>query len=256
MLSGEIAMTYGLDQGADQYRHNLPAQLNWVDAASNGKPVTYLGQAILDPFGEQLTEFWNRSIQNVASLDGTAPRPGPTTTPNLMNPSGLLSADSGDPYVLADSGVVLAAPIVAHQGSMRLYYTGSKPWHLLDAVQQLYSDTWCPDWCAYTYFKPHQKGTLLITIGREGYKGSYPAGRASIVVGTVRVDKNAAPQLKHVYVDMHHLVRNGETSTIAIPVPKTPVRVEISIPNTIPPAVSGDPRHLGAQVGFQFKPSK
>ena len=59
---------------------------------------------------------------------------------------------------------------------MTLYHTGGKPWHLLDAVQQLYSDTWCPDWCAYTYFKPHQKGTLLISIGREGYNGSYPAG--------------------------------------------------------------------------------
>ena len=64
MLAGEISMTVGLDNGADQYRKNLPAQLNWVDARVHGQPVTYIGQAILDPFGEQLTEFWNRSIKH------------------------------------------------------------------------------------------------------------------------------------------------------------------------------------------------
>ena len=89
---------------------------------------------------------------------------------------------------------------------MTLYHTGGRPWHLLDAVQQLYSDTWCPSWCAYTYFKPHQKGTLLISIGREGYNGSYPAGKATIAVGTVRIDKNDSPRLGHTYVHIHHLV--------------------------------------------------
>jgi hypothetical protein len=254
MLAGEISMTVGLDNGADQYRANLPAQLNWVDAQVHGQPVTYVGQAVLDPFGEQLTEFWNRSIKHVTSLDGTAPGPGPTSTPNLVNPNGLLSDDSGDPYVLADSGVALAARPVARRGSMTLYHTGRRPWHLLYAVQQVDSDTWCPNWCTYTYFKPNQTGTLVITIGREGYSGSAPAGRATIRVGTVRIDAHSSAQLKHVYVKLHHLVENGKTSTIAIPVPRTPVRVEISIPNTIPPSAA-DRRNLGAQVGFGFKPT-
>ena len=255
MLAGEISMTVGLDNGADQYRKNLPAQLTWVDARVHGQPVTYVGQAILDPFGEQLTEFWNRSIKHVTSLDGTAPGPGPTSTPNLVNPEGLLSDDSGNPYVLADTGVVLDAPVVKRQGAMTLYYTGGKPWHLLDAVQQLYSDAWCPSWCAYTYFKPNQKGTLLISIGRKGYNGSYPAGQATISVGTVRIDKHDSPRLKDVYTEIHHVVKNGTSSVIAIPIKHTPVRVEVAIPNTIPPSAN-DPRHLGAQIGFVFKPSK
>ena len=221
----------------------------------HGQPVTYLGQAILDPFGEQLTEFWNRSIKHVASLDGTAPGPGPVSTPQLVNARGLLSDDSGNPYVLADSGVVLDAPIVKRQGSMTLYHTGTRPWHLVDAVQQVYQDTWCPDWCTYTYFKPGQKGTLLISIGRKGYNGSAPPAMAGIVVGTARIDRKGDLRLGNVYADIHRLIANGTSTTIAVPVARSPVRVEITIPNPIPPSAT-DPRSLGAQVGFAFKPSK
>jgi hypothetical protein len=257
MLSGEIAMTKGLDNGADQYRRNLPAQLNWVDSASGGQPVTYLGQAILDPFGEQLTEFWNRSIKHVMSLDGTAPGPGPTATPNLANTGGLLTNDPGTPYVLADQGVTLDAPVVARQGDMVLYHTGTRPWHLLQENQQVYSDAWCPTWCTFTYLKPGQKGTLYVDIGRKGYGGNAPAGQATLTVGTVKLDRNATPRLKSVTTTIHHVVANGSFTTLAIPVKQTPVRVVITIPSatTIPPS-STDPRHLGAQVGFRFKPAK
>ncbi len=254
MLAGEISMTKGIDVVADQYRGNLPAQLNWVDATVHGQPVTYLGQAVTSPYGEQLTEFWNRSIKHVTSLDGTAPGPGPTSTPNLVNASGLLSADSGNPYVLADIGVVLDAPVVKKMGSMTLYRTRG-PWHLLNAVQQVYSDSWCPTWCSFTYFKPNQKGTLVIHLGRQGYNGSGAPGRASIEVGSVAIAANDSPELKHVAKDLHLVVENGSSNTLRIPVARTPVRVEISIPNAIPPSAQ-DPRHLGAQVGFRFTPSR
>ena len=55
---------------------------------------------------------------------------------------------------------------------------------------------------------------------------------------------------------IHHLVRNGEPGELVVPVAQTPVRVEISIPNPLQPAQTGDPRQLGAQVGFTFVPSK
>ena len=40
-----------------------------------------------------------------------------------------------------------------------------------------------------------------------------------------------------------------------VPVPQTPVRVELRITGTYP-ASSSDPRSLGAQVGFTFVPAK
>jgi hypothetical protein len=62
--------------------------------------------------------------------------------------------------------------------------------------------------------------------------------------------------LRHVYKVIHTLVQDGQQQTIAIPVARTPVRIEIAIPNTIPPTPGGDPRHLGAQVSFTFVPAK
>ena len=67
---------------------------------------------------------------------------------------------------------MLQAPIVQsqNQGTLTLYRKPvDRPWRLLDAVQQVYSDGWCPEWCAYTYFKPNQRGTLLIHLGRTGF---------------------------------------------------------------------------------------
>ena len=63
--------------------HRPAGSLNWVDRHVHGQPVTYLGQEIKDPNGLWLTEFWNRSLKHVDSLDGSAPGPGPTYAPNL-----------------------------------------------------------------------------------------------------------------------------------------------------------------------------
>jgi hypothetical protein len=257
MLAGEITMTVGIDRAANQFKANLPADVSWVDHAVHGGKVTFLGQGTTDGDGENLTEFWNRSVTTVDSLDGLAPGPGPTGTPTLLSPDGRLSELDGTRYVLADSGVVLDARQIAHPANTSLVlYEHTGPWHLLETVQQLYSDGWCPNWCSYTYFKPHQHGTLVVTLGREAYNGSAPPAKVSVVVGSVRIDKNQAAQLTDVTHDIHLLVRNGSTHTLRIPV-ETPVRVEVSTASsTLIPPSSADNRTLAAQVGFSFEPSK
>ena len=137
-------------------------------------------------------------MKNVDGLDGPGSGPGPTSTPVLLSPDGRLSDLDGTRYVLADSGVVLDAQQVAHPANTALVlYRHTGPWHLLDTVQQVYSDTWCPNWCSYTYFKPHQRGTLVVTLGRPGYNGSAPAAKVRVVVGSVRIDKSqATPTLR------------------------------------------------------------
>src|SRR5262249_40657017 len=164
----------GIDKLATTFHNNLPKPLDWVDQANRGTPTTYLGQAIKDGNGENLTEFWNRSITKVESLDGTAPGPGPTPSASLLSSDGLLSNLEGAEYVLADSGVNLNAPVVVQNGAMTLYRANG-PWRLKDAVQQVYPDTWCPDWCTYTYFEPGQRGMLKVSLGRGAYNGSAPA---------------------------------------------------------------------------------
>ena len=98
---------------------------------------------------------------------------------------------------------MLQAPIVQsqNQGTLELYRKPvDRPWRLLDALQQVYSDGWCPEWCSYTYFKPNQRGTLLIPLGRTGLRSATaPPGRVRISVGTVRIDRNGqTPVLEYV----------------------------------------------------------
>ena len=109
---GQIATTVGVDHVANRLpRQPARSPSTWVDRDTDGKPVTYLGQAIKDPNGAVLTEFWNRSIHHVDSLDGSAPGPGPTGDAGLVGTRpGRCSGLRRLPYVLADNGVVLAGP--------------------------------------------------------------------------------------------------------------------------------------------------
>jgi hypothetical protein len=254
MLTAEVGATVAIDNLANRFREHLPTPLDWVDRDTGGQSVTYLGQEIVDPNGLWLTEFWNRSIRHVDSLDGTAPGPGPTATPNLVDADGTLSGNNGDPYVLTGNGVTLQAPLVDHWGAMRLYRPAG-PWRLFDAEQQVYSDGWAPDWCSYTYFKPGQHGTLLVGLSRAGFNGSAPTGHARVTVGTVRIDQNQQPAFAHVFADRRLLVRNGSDQVLRIHVARTPVRVEIRVSPTFHASAS-DPRNLGAQVFFKFEPDR
>jgi hypothetical protein len=256
LVSAELAATAGIDALADAFRHNLPAQLNWVDRATGGKPVTYLGTEILDPNGVNLTEFWNSSIDHVESLDGTAPGPGPTPIPNILTPTGRLGGYGTYPYVLADNGVKLDASAVAKNGDMVLYRK-SGPWRLVDNTQQVYSDGWCPDWCSYTYFKPSGPGTLEVGLSRAGYNGPTPPALVTLRAGTVRIDRNDSAQLKKVKRVLFRVVPNLKSMVVRIPVSGAPVRVEVrTADKTLIQRTPSDSRTLGVQVSFAFVPRK
>jgi hypothetical protein len=254
MLTSQIATTSGEIRFANRFRAHLPTHLDWVDRATGGKPTTYLGQEIIDPNGLWLTEWWNRSIKHVDSLDGSAPGPGPTFMPNLLRPDGLLSGLDDADYVVADNGVKLQAPIATRGRPTQLVlYERRGPWRLLDEYQQVYNDGWVPGWSTYTYFKPGQRGTIVIHIGRRGFNGGAKPGRVTISVGSVSVG-NGVPKLARVELRRHTIVPDGSFQIVRIPVARTPVRVVLSITPTFraPP----DPRNLGAQVSFAFRPAK
>jgi hypothetical protein len=255
MLTAEIASTVGFTRLADKVRHNLPAQLDWIDRATDRAPVTYLGQRIENPNGVELTEFWNRSIKHVYSLDGTAPGPGPAGSPEIVGTDGRLKGMPPTQYVVADNGVALQAPVVDRWNQLTLYRKDG-PWKLRDQAQQLSSDGWIAGWGTYTYFIPGQSGVLEVTLSRTGYNGTAPPGRARVIVGTIKiVPSRGGPVLKQVYRRKRTLVRNGQQETLRFAVAKTPVRAEIRISPTFQASAS-DPRQLGAQVAFRFVPTK
>ena len=192
MLTSEIATTAGVNTFANEFRHNLPAQLNWVDIYSHGRPVTYLGQEIRNPerrLADRVLESLDQARRQPRRVGAG---PGPTGTPIVETPSGRLSGYDNVPYILADGGVVLQATVVhsEQKGVLRLYRKPEGPWRLLYALQQVYADGWCPEWCSYTYFKPDQRGKLEITLSRLGYNGTAQPGQVRVSVGSVKIDKS------------------------------------------------------------------
>src|SRR5437764_10267742 len=91
MLTGQIYATTSNADLADKLAKEVPSPRSWVDEATHGGRVTYLGQLLTDDNQLWLTEFWNRSLRHVASLDGSAPGPGPTTAPGLADTDGTLA---------------------------------------------------------------------------------------------------------------------------------------------------------------------
>jgi hypothetical protein len=258
MLTAEISATTASVVYANRFLDNLPTHLDWIDRATNRQPTTYLGQfADVDPDGIWFTEFWNRGVQRVDTLDGSGPGPGPSFMPSLVRADGLLSGLGDVPYVVSDNGVTLQGTVVARGTPTQLVlYQRHGPWRLLDEEQQVYTDGWAPGWATYTYFKSGRRGTLVMQLGRQGYSGDAPPGRASIAAGTVRIE-DGVPKLAKTTFRLSTLVRNGpqNVQTIRIPVERTPVRVVLSIPNTFQASTS-DRRQLGAQVSFRFVPAR
>jgi hypothetical protein len=251
LLTGQIYAANANADYADVFAKEIPAPRDWVDAATHGAHVTVLGDNIVAMGGNQLwlAEFWNRSIGHVASLNGVAPGPGPISAPGLETTDGELSGYTGDPYTLAGYGVRLAAPKVESRDGFTLYRTPTS-WHLLDEEQNVFSDGWATSPIGYTYFPRGGPGVLTIHLSRTAYNGAGAPGRATIRVGTVRLDRNGNPQLARTLTVVHHLVPNGKLTIVRIPVAATPVTAVVQM-TTFSPA--GDSRLLAAQPGFSFK---
>ncbi len=261
MLTAEINTSRGVDKLANAFRTNLVHPLDWVDVRDHGKPAAYLGQGVRDPNGIWLTEFWNRTIKRVESLDGSTSQdgPGPSQTPSILDRTGRLSELDGIDYVVADNGVTLQAPkVYSPPDSSYVLYRKQGPWRLLDEDQAVYSDDWVSGWSTYTYFHPGQTGTVYVTLSRLAYNGNAPAAHVEIDVGGVAIDANQQPELvpprgsRH----LHRIVNNGTKQIVPIKV-TAPFRLILHVPpaDLIPPTAS-EPRTLGVQVAFSFTPSK
>jgi hypothetical protein len=249
LLTGEIYATISNDDYANNtFSKLLPPPRSWVDADTHGAHTTFLGQGISDPNLMWLIEFWNPGLDRVESLDGSAPGPGPAPEPGLETIDGALSHYTGDPYTLATRGVELDAPIVDERYGLTLYNTPT-PWHLLYEEQNVFSDGWAASPIGYTYFREGGPGTLRITLSRTGYRGDTPSGRATIRVGTVRLDEDGVPEIGTQVAVRHAVVPNGGSVVVRVHVAATPVTVSVAMTTfTVP----GDPRQLAAQPAFSF----
>ena len=102
-LTAEVYAAIGEHDFSARVEANLPKPNDWVDRAAGDGSVVLLGQRLSDnPLGVPTTEFWNRSIEKVWSVDGTGPGPGDTLTPDLQDVDGTLWPDPETDYVARD----------------------------------------------------------------------------------------------------------------------------------------------------------
>ena len=124
LLTGEIYVTKTNSDYSKVFASRIAAPRDWVDQATHGAHVTFLGQALnLDPNPLWLAEFWNRSIDRVDAIDGTARAPARRSGRRSRAPTARSRTTRATSYTLAGAGVRLAAPIVQQRDGFTLYRT-------------------------------------------------------------------------------------------------------------------------------------
>ena len=263
MLAGEITSSRGSAITSKTYARNMPQPLDWVDRAANGRGVTFVGQDISsgDALGLNLMEFWNRDVTRVWSLDGTAPGPGPTLTPDLHSRHGTLSVDAGQPYVLTTDRVDLVGQVVATRPGLTLR-RAVHPLALQQASYGISSDGWIQGTSddpiasgTYAYFGPETKvGTLHASVGRRGFCATGVAAPHIVVrAGPLELNEQNAPTIVHASYVRRLVVPNCSAASLAIRI-RPPFAVQVTATPLFHPVDYniGDNRYLGAQVGFSF----
>ena len=266
--AGELSAAAGSKAFSDSFLLNINGDPSWLDRATHGEPALYLGQQMQDPNSEWLLEFWNRSLSRVWSLDGTAPGPGPTLTPNLDTLDGTLSDDPHYPWVVAEQGIEpVGKAVTTHKhragGSYQPWtlYRISEPLRLRGAVTGLYADGWSgPYDSAYTRYSTGggKPGRLRVHVSWKEWAGSNHAN-VRIVMGTLAIGADKQPHIGHVTATRTWTIHAKESRTFVLPAAGPSFRAEVHVsphfrPHQLEPA-SGDNREVGAVIRYTFVPA-
>jgi hypothetical protein len=267
--AGQLSAASASNSFSESFLSNIHGNPRWVDRITGGEPALYLGQQMQDPNSEWLLEFWNRSIKKVWSLDGTAPGPGPTLTPDLDKTDGTLSNDPHYPYVVAEQGIeVVGKPVGRHfhRGGGTLLpwtlYRLSGPLQLRGAVTGLYADGWSgPYDSAYTRYSTAggRTGKLAVRASWKEWAGPNKA-KVTITMGTLGIGSDKQPHIAKATEVRTWTISAHQEKSLVLPAPGPRFRVEVRVtphfrPHDYDPA-NGDRRELGAVLTYRFIPPK
>lgn len=256
-LTTQVYAARGLNIFAERLYGSTPQPVDWVTRATGGERTLYLGQYINDANQIWLMEFWNRPIDQVWSLDGTAPPP--TLSPDLAAPDGTISPDPEVEWVVTGNGVAVVGDLVAEQSTGTLFHV-TPPVRLRYAQNGVSTDGWMGARATYSQYAADDgvtRGFARIVLSRQGAcSEALATARVVVRVGTVVVRRNQ-PAMGRVYgVEERELEPCGVQPVYVRAT--VPYHVEVTVSPTFVPAeidpASGDVRELGAQVGFDFVP--
>ncbi len=266
-LTGQLAAASASNSYSKTFLSNIHGSPTWLDERTGGAPTLYLGQQMQDQNSEWLLEFWNRSIRQVWSLDGTAQGPGPTLTPDIRGTDGVLKPDPGYRYVVAETGIEpVGKPVAAHLHSAggRLQdwtlYRVTHPLALRGAVTGLYADAWSGSDSAYTRYSTQggRTGAIAVRLSRLGWGGVDVPGRVKITIGTLGVGPDHQPTTRRITKTLFSTIHSRGLETFVLKAPGPRFRVEVHIaptfvPQKLSPQTSSDARNLGAVITYRFR---
>jgi hypothetical protein len=264
--AGQLSAASGSNEFSDSFLLNITGDPTWLDKKTHGDPALYLGQQMQDPNSLWLLEFWNRSVRQVWSLDGTAPGPGPTLTPNLDRTDGTLSNDPHYPYVVAEQGIdVVGTPVATHQhragGAHQPWtlYRLHGPLQLRGAATGLFADGWSgPNDSAYTRYSTRggRAGMLRVRVSWQEWNGPNKA-KVTLLMGTLGIGPDKQPRIEKLTAPTRTwTISAKQTKTFVLPAPGPRFRAEVHVsphfqPHVLDPANS-DNRVIGAVIKYTF----
>jgi hypothetical protein len=269
-FTGELSFASASNRASDRFVDNIRRPFTWVDDATGGKPALYLGQQMADPNGEWLLEFWNphSMIGRVWSLDGTAPGPGPTLTPDPRLPDGALSHDPHYPYVVEEQGMnVVGRVVTTHEhvagGSLQNWRLVqiTPPLRLRDFVSGQYADGWSGASSAYTRFASGDRpGRVRIVVARP-WGGKDVPGRVTVRLGPIVIGDDNQPHVGTPMVVKSFVLHKNGVKRLVLPAPGPHFRVEVDVtptfrPRELSPQTDSDNRDLGAKITYAYLPRR
>jgi hypothetical protein len=271
-LTGVISFGEGINTLANRLRSAVPEPPNWVDNVTGGKSTMFLGQSIADGNPVYVTEFWNRSIVAMGTLDDVDVGPGPTLQIVPYARDGRVVNDPGVDYVVTSSlGVEPRGTLAYRTGDWRLYRV-PRPLRLRSEVTGIYSDGWSGPKAAVSYFGDGEAGVLEVTVSRVGWGGEDRAGNVIARVGDLIpapldvianpcnrngrcVDRN--PRVGRLFGEQRWVAHARQQHVFRFRV-RTPFRLEVVTDPTFAPSEfgAGDVRQLGVQLAVSFQPAR
>ena len=268
-FTGALSFASASNRASDRFVDNIRKPFTWVDDATGGKPTLYIGQQMSDPNGEWLLEFWNphSMIGRVWSLDGTAPGPGPTLTPDPKLPNGELSHDPHYPYVVEERGMNIVGNVVAtHEHiaggapqNWRLVKV-APPLRLRDFVTGQYADGWSSADSSYTRFSSGETGGRLRLVVARPWGGPDIVGHITIRLGPIVIGDDNQPHVGAPTTSRRFDLHANGAKRLVLAVPGPHFRVEVHVTPTFRPheldPSNGDNRDLGAKITYVYLPRR
>jgi len=258
-LTTEVYAARGLNVFAERLYESSPKPVDWIDRATGGEPALYLGQQERDPNSVWLLEFWNRSLERVWSVDGSAPPP--TQTPDLSTTDGSLVPDPEVRWVAARAGVEVVGEVVdGPHGGVTLYRLDG-PLRLRFSQTGIEPDGWMGERATYSYYAANEgaeRGFARVVLSRQGACGeTFPTSTAVVQIGPLVVGEDKQPEIGTVTEERRLRLAPCAVETVLLRA-EVPFHVEVTvdptfIPRELDPS-SGDGRSLGAQLAFGFEP--